>query len=600
MNKLLLSTAIALSLCPFEGKGEELYVRAGQSLSAAIRQAREVRRLHQVSDNDTLFITLEDGRYLLSEPLLLRPEDSGTEAGPTVIRAAHPGKAIIDGGVALQGWRRPAREELKGIPAKAQDQIWVCPAPVVNGRIVETRQLWMGNLRLPQASLVPEGTLLPLKGFDKEKRTITVADTILPAYVSASLASGLNKGWMMVHQRWATALLRIKAVSNANGAITFTFLDPESRREFEHPWPQPVIADTLDDGRVVTSSFNLYGNKACLDQPGEWFQSYPDGLIYYVSGDKGGACPEQPVVVPVLETLVQVDGCLERPVHDILFRGLSFEHTSWTTPNREGWVTLQAGFPIIDAYKLQVPGLPEKTSLENQAWIGRPESAIVLKGVQRVSFGQCTFRQLGACGVDYVEAAAHCHIIGCRFEDIGATAILSGHFPSGGFETHVPFRPNVPDDLCHDLLIARNEVHHVGQEDWGACAINAGYVFNTTIADNEVSDCKWSGICLGWGWTSRNSGMKNNHLLRNHVWDFGMQMHDCGALYTLSYQPNSIIVGNKIGAMGKAPYATNNRAFYIYLDEATDGFTISDNEMPSPLIGTNQPGQHIQSDIKLP
>ena len=78
-----------------------------------------------------------------------------------------------------------------------------------------------------------------------------------------------------------------------------------------------------------------------------------------------------------------------------------------------------------------------------------------------------------------------------------------------------------------------------------------------------------------------------------------MQLHDCGALYTLSNQPGSSIIGNCLGQMGEAPYATNHRAFYIYLDEATDGFTIRNNQMPAPLIGTNQPGKHLISEANL-
>lgn len=31
---------------------------------------------------------------------------------------------------------------------------------------------------------------------------------------------------------------------------------------------------------------------------------------------------------------------------------------------------------------------------------------------------------------------------------------------------------------------------------------------------------------------------------------------------------------NRIEHLEEAPYATNDRAFYIYLDEATDGYTI--------------------------
>jgi hypothetical protein len=87
--------------------------------------------------------------------------------------------------------------------------------------------------------------------------------------------------------------------------------------------------------------------------------------------------------------------------------------------------------------------------------------------------------------------------------------------------------------------------------------------------------------------------MKNNHIDCNRVSHFGLQLHDCGAIYTLSYQPNSSIVGNHLDSMGRAPFATNNRAFYIYLDEATDGFTIQGNVMPERKIGENQVGKDV-------
>mgnify|MGYP000143401133 FL=1 len=80
------------------------------------------------------------------------------------------------------------------------------------------------------------------------------------------------------------------------------------------------------------------------------------------------------VIIPALETLVTIDGTLSRPVKHIQFNGITFEHTSWIRPSYQGHVTLQGGFPLLDAYKLQEPGLPEKAELENQAWITRPET----------------------------------------------------------------------------------------------------------------------------------------------------------------------------------------------------------------------------------
>ena len=57
-------------------------------------------------------------------------------------------------------------------------------------------------------------------------------------------------------------------------SVSYTHL--ESRLEFAHPWPQPVI-----DGEIGNPSFCLVNALELLDQPGEWYQDYPSGRIYY-------------------------------------------------------------------------------------------------------------------------------------------------------------------------------------------------------------------------------------------------------------------------------------------------------------------------------
>jgi hypothetical protein len=49
---------------------------------------------------------------------------------------------------------------------------------------------------------------------------------------------------------------------------------------------------------------------------------------------------------------------------------------------------------------------------------------------------------------------------------------------------------------------------------------------------------------------------------------------------------------NRIEHLIDAPYATNDRAFYIYFDEATDGYTVENNWCPSERFDSNRPGPH--------
>ena len=84
--------------------------------------------------------------------------------------------------------------------------------------------------------------------------------------------------------------------------------------------------------------------------------------------------------------------------------------------------------------------------------------------------------------------------------------------------------------------------------------------------------------------------MRHNRITGNNVRDYAKMLYDAGGIYTLSNQPGSVISGNTISLPAEAPYATNSRAFCIYFDEATDGFTVENNIMPKPLFGYNRPG----------
>jgi hypothetical protein len=88
--------------------------------------------------------------------------------------------------------------------------------------------------------------------------------------------------------------------------------------------------------------------------------------------------------------------------------------------------------------------------------------------------------------------------------------------------------------------------------------------------------------------------MKNNRITNNIIKLFAEQLHDAGGIYTLSNQPNSVISNNIIKEYGAAPYATNDRVFYIYCDEATNGFVIENNYCPEEKFGTNQNGKNMK------
>ena len=161
MKKIFITTTALLIACTLSAadlfvspKGNDRNPGTKDSpkatLTAALRQARELRRLNDESVKGGITIHLEAGDYHLYEPVFIRPEDSGTEASPTVItsdgnavlngqplngvgvvgrpdlgrEAEHSQvKPVAAGGAALQQDVRPGRENPAKHVVQAQDKI---------------------------------------------------------------------------------------------------------------------------------------------------------------------------------------------------------------------------------------------------------------------------------------------------------------------------------------------------------------------------------------------------------------------------------------------------------------------------------------------
>ena len=101
MKKLIFSILLLASTLL---QASDIYVKPGESIADAIRQARELRRLNDPSIEGGITIHVAAGNYRIYEPLFLRPEDSGTPSSPTIIKGE--GEVIVSGGVTVTGWKR--------------------------------------------------------------------------------------------------------------------------------------------------------------------------------------------------------------------------------------------------------------------------------------------------------------------------------------------------------------------------------------------------------------------------------------------------------------------------------------------------------------
>jgi hypothetical protein len=551
-----------------------------RTLSRALRKARELRRLNDPCMEDGIIILLEEGVYQLDEPVVIRPEDSGSKSSPTIIRADRGDQVVLSGGITLKGWEKPTKMPA-GLPPEAKGKIWAADIPVIWNRQLDFRQMWVNGEKAHRASNLHDGSLDRILASDSLKEEIWIP-------VPSSVLHRPERTEFVIHQWWAIANLRIKSMDIEGGKARLRFHQPESRVEFEHPWPAPFI--DRNNEYNGNSAFYLVNDIGLLNRPGEWFRDPGSGKVYYWPGEDEDMATAD-VTIPVLETLLRIEGSIDNPVSHVHFEGIRFEHTGWLRPSREGHVPLQAGMYITDAYKLLQPGTPDKQSLENQAWIGRQPAALIVKNASNASVRNCVFTHLAATGIDLISGSKDGLVEGCVFRDIGGTAIQLGFFGDRSTEAHLPYNPSDKREICHHIRIENNLITDCTNEDWGCVGISVGYAHDITIEYNEISHINYSGICVGWGWTKTISCMKNNRVHANHIHHFARQMYDVGGIYTLSAQPATEISRNRIEHLEKAPYAHIPDHFqYIYLDEGSSYIKVIDNWTEKDKFFSNTPG----------
>jgi len=547
------------------------------TLTSALRQAREWRRTEDNRIQGGITIYMEGGTYAFHEPVFIRPEDSGTKESPTIIRSVGDEKVILSGGISIKGWKK-------------QGKVWVADVPAFNGRPLDFRQLWVNGKKAVRARDVED--------FEKMNRICSVDEKNEILYVPAVSIRRLidNKGnlkakyaEMVLHQMWCVANLRIRSVEVQGDSAAIRFHQRESRIQFEHPWPRPMVTT---DGH--NSAFYLTNARELQDVPGEWYHDIDARKVYYYPRE-GEKMQEAEVIVPAVETLVRVEGTLDRPVCHIRFEKITFSYTTWMRPSEKGHVPLQAGMYLTDGYRID-PKMQRNYlnhPLDNQGWLGRPAAAVRVVAARQIDFERCRFEHLGSTGLDYEEAVQGGVVRGCLFRDIAGNGLLVGSFSPAAHETHLPYNPADRRGGCTQQQINNCYFTEIGNEDWGCLAIAAGYVGDVNIEHNEISEVPYSGISLGWGWTQTVNCMRNNRVHANLIHHYAKHMYDVAGIYTLGSQPKSYVTENCVHSIYKPGYVHDpNHWFYLYTDEGSSFITVRDNwtEGEKYLQNANGPG----------
>ncbi len=508
-------------------------------------KARDAVRVVNALMTEDIVVNLRGGAYSLQEPLRFDARDSGNGGHKVVYKAVEGEMPVISGGKPITGWTGDG------------DKRWKAKAGAA-----DLRQLYVNGVRAQRArGPAPEGMgrYGDLAFFDVD------AGHTAPGEAMADWRNqgGIEFGY---YNSWGHMICKVKSIARDGASgVKISMLQPWfmlcSRKE--------GVRIKLPD--YIENAFEL------LDDPGEWYLDKPAKTLYYIPRD-GEDMATAAAVAPVLETLVDLRGTLDEPVHDIRFEGITFADATWLAPNRIGHADEQANFTFAAT---SIFGRDNNLVNVHNEYLKSPAN-VVLHAAKAIRFERCTFTRLGGAGLDIETGSQDNVVAGCRFNDISGSAIQIGDVQS---PDHHPEDPR--------LVVQANQVtncliEHIGVEFQDSIGVFGGYVRDTVIAHNEIRDLPYSGVSVGWGWGEEDAGggayqvipylystptpSGNNRIENNHIHEVMLLRNDGGGIYTLGNQVGTIIRGNHIHDNNKGGGPGG-----IYLDEGSGFIEITGN-----------------------
>ncbi len=532
---------------------------------ASLERARDALRADKAAGNAvggrracSRVVTLRGGQYRLTTPFVLEPRDSGTPGRPVIYRAAANEHPVITGSIAVTGWT--LHDPALGLWRANLGTNFIGPQ--------RTRQLYVNGRRAVRAQSEPDP--------DSFERTAS-GYRFLAATPGQQPPVWRNPAAMEAVTLPQWKMMRCPVREAAGPDLT---MEPRC-------WKNANVftatnGQSLWNFRQLAWLENAY---EFLDQPGEWYLDNTTGQLYYIPLP-GEDMATAVVELPLLETLVDVQGALGRPVTHLRFEGLTFSYATWLQPSTsEGYAADQSGFHLVGPDHL--PNI-----IGHDPHDARTPGNVRLRFAQHIEFLHNAFTHLGAVALDFDTGSQFNVIADNSFEDISSAAIQMGGI------TRADHHPDYPDQVTRDNLITNNLVRFTGQEFWDAAGIYVGFTTHTTVSHNDISDVPWSGIAIGWGWGLLDQGAfpglpgatqgmwgpwdtpstsRGNRIVHNRIQRFLGQLWDGGAIYTQAAQGASLLDGELIAwnvISDKRPDAGGNA---IYTDGGSRYVTLFEN-----------------------
>ena len=494
------------------------------TVSRALEAARSWRQKNPAAAPS---ISLRGGLYLLEQPLVLKPDDSGL-----TLSAYGAERPILSGGRKISGW---TASTVQG------RSLWAADVPQVRDGKWVFRELWVNGRRAVRARQ-------PNDGYFKVAEVPDKTAEWSQGQMRFRFAAGDLQSWKttsdteaVVMDRWVESRLPIHAIDEKERVVSFN--------------KRSVFQLTAGDPYYVEGHFEA------LDQPGEWFLDRSAGKLYYLPRP-GESLKEVEAIAPNLVQILRFEGRPETGqfVQHVTARGLAFSHTEWFFPS--GFDTAKDKPTVWPPPNAEVGGFA-------QAAVGVP-GAVWGEGVRDCVFERCVFTALGNYGLELSRGVQSNRIVRCEFSDLGAGGIKLG-------ETSVRASAN---EQSRGNEVSDCAIHDGAKMFHSAIGIWIGQSPDNRLTHNLIHDFYYTGISIGWTWGYGPALATNNLVAFNVVHHIGVKsdgdgpiLSDMGGIYTLGRQPGTQILNNLWHDIAGLNYG----GWGIYFDEGSSGIVARSN-----------------------